>query len=221
MSWGSWGSIFSSCILNPAAQGAHNLPTSFFLAKVKVRNWKETSPAVLPPNSGRSCIIQMEVGRSWRKPDLISNCWRSFSTQSFLQPHRTAVNVTPLPITYINWLNGIAQPLAHTESFLMMHFYLLCCPAHLPASPRLANIFTLSSVSQENVYSRLSVIFWSGLLFQKVRFAGGLPPCADVQHLLFMERCCPDVWCFKGKWLLLTGTWFYLLWQSLWALNPF
>lgn len=145
--------------------------------------------------------------------EVLSNPKFSPAPQNCCECHTSA--------NYINWLNGIAQPLAHTESFLMMHFYLLCCPAHLPASPRLANISTLSSVSQENVYSRLCVIFWSGLLFQKVRFADGLPPCADVQHLLFMERCCPDVWCFKGKWLLLTGTWFYLLWQSLWALNPF
>lgn len=128
--------------------------------------------------------------------ELLSNSKFSAAPQNCCESHASA--------NYTNWPKCIAQPLAHTKSFLMMDFCLLCCPAHLPVSPRLANISVLSSVSWGNLYSRLWVIlvfFWSGLLIQKVRFAGGLPTCEDLQHLLFMERCC-QTFCFKKNWLL-------------------
>lgn len=91
--------------------------------------------------------------------ELLSNSKFSAAPQNCCESHASA--------NYTNWPKCIAQPLAHTESFLMMDFCLLCCPAHLPVSPRLANISVLSSVSWGNLYSRLWVI----LVFFLIWFA--------------------------------------------------
>lgn len=79
-----------------------------------------------------------ETSPDFQLLEVLSNPKFSPAPQNCCECH-TSANYTNLP-------NHVAQPLAHTETFLMMKFCLLSCPAHLPASPRLANISMLSSV---------------------------------------------------------------------------
>lgn len=189
MSWTSWWSLLSSCILNTAVQGACSLPTPCFLTKVRIRKLKEAPLSACPLSSAKSHVVQMGMRRGCRKPDLTSDCQRSFPTQSLLQLHRPAVNVTSLP-------TAPTGPTPLPSFWLMLSpcwwwiFCLLCCPSHLSANPRSANTSLLSTISWENFYTRLWVISSSWFTVPKSEICRCLPTCADIQQLLFMERCC-------------------------------
>lgn len=124
-------------------------------------------------------------------PEVLSNPKFSPAPQNCCEFHTSA--------NYTNWPNSIAQPLAHTESFLMMNFCLLCSPAHLPVSPRVASISMLSSVSWENLYSRLWGIFLSWLAVPKSEICWWSPNMCRCSAFSVHGKMLPRCFMFQGK----------------------
>lgn len=106
--------------------------------------------------------------------------------------------------------HSIAKPLAHTETFLMTNFYLLCCLhicQQIPGQP----IYHCSPLCHGKFSTGgCGPFFRAASLFQNERFADGLQ-CK--------QTCCLTVLCLQKNWHLLAEIWLYLLWHSFWALN--
>lgn len=173
MSWTSWWSLLSSCILNTAIQGACSLPTPCFLTKVRIRKLKEAPLSECPLSSVKSHVVQMGMRRGCRKPDLTSDCQRSFPTQSLLQLHRPAVNVTSLPTAPTG-----PTPLPSFWLMLVMNFL----PPVLP--------FTSVSKSQVSQYFFAFHYFIGRFLYQVVGHFFKLVRCSKKWDLQMAPNMC-------------------------------
>lgn len=175
MSWTSWWSLLSLCILNTAVQGAHSLPTPCFLTKVRVRKLKEAPLAAFAPNSVRSHVIQMGMRKGCRKPDLTSDCQRSFPTQSLLQLHRPLHQLAQLHCQ----ASGSCWVLAGDE------FFASCAALHICQQIPGQSIFLCFPLFHGKISTPGCGSFLQARsLFQKGRFADGS------QHVQTFSNCC-------------------------------